>query len=64
MGHASVAITFDRHGHLMPGNEAEAAALLDATWSERTCRSRAAEAQDRRLYADCPARGELEVDRA
>jgi integrase len=30
MGHSSVTITFDRYGHLMPGNEAEAAALLDA----------------------------------
>jgi integrase len=30
MGHANVAITYDRYGHLMPGNEAEAAALLDA----------------------------------
>jgi len=30
MGHASVSITFDRYGHLMPGNEFEAAALLDA----------------------------------
>lgn len=30
MGHASVTITFDRYGHLMPGNEAEAGALLDA----------------------------------
>lgn len=29
MGHASVMITFDRYGHLMPGNEAEAAGLLD-----------------------------------
>lgn len=29
MGHSSVTITFDRYGHLMPGNEAEAAALLD-----------------------------------
>jgi integrase len=28
MGHAS--ITLDRYGHLMPGNETEAAALLDA----------------------------------
>src|SRR5439155_16508538 len=25
MGHASVTITYDRYGHLMPGNEAEAA---------------------------------------
>jgi integrase len=30
MGHASVSITFDRYGHLMPGSEAEAASLLDA----------------------------------
>ena len=30
IGHASVTITYDRYGHLMPGNENEAAALLDA----------------------------------
>jgi integrase len=30
MGHASVTITLDRYGHLMPGNETEAASLLDA----------------------------------
>jgi integrase len=30
MGHGSITITFDRYGHLMPGNEAEAANLLDA----------------------------------
>jgi integrase len=30
LGHSSIAITFDRYGHLMPGNEDEAAALLDA----------------------------------
>jgi integrase len=30
IGHASVTITYDRYGHLMPGNEDEAAALLDA----------------------------------
>jgi integrase len=30
MGHAGVAITYDRYGHLMPGNEAEAAGQLDA----------------------------------
>ena len=29
LGHASVTITYDRYGHLMPGNEGEAAALLD-----------------------------------
>jgi len=30
LGHSSISITFDRYGHLMPGNEDEAAALLDA----------------------------------
>ncbi len=30
MGHSSVTITYDRYGHLMPGNEAEAAELLDS----------------------------------
>lgn len=30
MGHASVAFTLDRYGHLMPGNEEAAAGLLDA----------------------------------
>ena len=29
MGHASITITLDRYGHLMPGNEEEAAELLD-----------------------------------
>jgi integrase len=29
MGHAKIAITLDRYGHLMPGSEDEAAALLD-----------------------------------
>jgi hypothetical protein len=30
MGHATITITPDRYRHLMPGNEAEAAGLLDA----------------------------------
>jgi integrase len=29
MGHANISITLDRYGHLMPGNEEEAAGLLD-----------------------------------
>jgi integrase len=29
MGHASITITLDRYGHLLPGNENEAATLLD-----------------------------------
>jgi len=30
MGHATIAITFDLYGHLMPGAQEEAAGLLDA----------------------------------
>jgi integrase len=30
MGHANISITLDTYGHLMPGNESEAADLLDA----------------------------------
>jgi integrase len=30
MGHASITTTLDRYGHLMPGNEDQAAGLLDA----------------------------------
>jgi hypothetical protein len=30
MGHSSIVVTFDLYGHLMPGTEAEGAALLDA----------------------------------
>jgi integrase len=29
MGHANISITLDRYGHLMPGNEVEAAGMLD-----------------------------------
>jgi len=30
MGHSSIKVTFDLYGHLMPGTEAQAAALLDS----------------------------------
>jgi integrase len=30
MGHSSITVTLDRYGHLMPGNERQAAALLEA----------------------------------
>lgn len=30
MGHATITMTFDRYGHLMPGGRAEAAAAVDA----------------------------------
>ena len=42
MGHASVTITFDRYGHLMPGSEDEAAALLDAYLERSNTRGRLA----------------------
>jgi integrase len=29
MGHANISITLDRYGHLMPGNEEQAAGLLE-----------------------------------
>lgn len=29
MGHSSITVTLDRYGHLLPGNEKEAAAMLD-----------------------------------
>jgi integrase len=29
MGHSSITITLDRYGHLLPGNEQQAATLLD-----------------------------------
>lgn len=35
LGHASITITLDRYGHLMPGSIAEAASLLD-TYLART----------------------------
>ena len=36
MGHANISITLDRYGHLMPGNEEHAAALLDAFLARAT----------------------------
>lgn len=35
MGHSSIKVTFDLYGHLMPGAEAEAAALLDTFLNRR-----------------------------
>jgi integrase len=45
MGHASVTITYDRYGHLMPGSEDEAAALLDAYLARADTRARLAQLQ-------------------
>jgi hypothetical protein len=30
MGHASITVTLDQYGHLLPGSEAEASKLMDA----------------------------------
>ena len=35
LGHTTISMTYDRYGHLMPGNEAEAARLLDAFLREK-----------------------------
>ena len=43
MGHANIAVTFDRYGHLMPGSEREAASLLDAYLALSDERARAAD---------------------
>ena len=46
MGHSSVTVTYDRYGHLMPGNEDEAAALLDTYLeAEASSAARAADVQ-------------------
>ena len=36
-GHASISITLDRYGHLLPGAEDEAAAIMN-TYNERSAR--------------------------
>lgn len=42
IGHSSITITLDRCGHLFPGSEQEAAALLDAYLAEAHERARRA----------------------
>jgi integrase len=36
VGHSSITITLDRYGHLLPGNESEAAQLLDRFLEQRS----------------------------
>jgi integrase len=43
MGHSSVTITYDRYGHLMPGNEDAAAELLDAYLERANTQARLAQ---------------------
>jgi integrase len=47
MGHATISITLDRYGHLMPGNEKEAAGLLDAYLERSDTEARLAQLADR-----------------
>jgi integrase len=44
LGHASIAITLDRYGHLMPRNEGEAVGLVDA-YLRRECAAKAVSAR-------------------
>ena len=43
MGHASIQTTYDLYGKLMPGSEAEAAALVDAYLARADTPSRLAQ---------------------
>jgi integrase len=45
MGHASITITYDRYGHLMPGNEEEAADRLDAYLARADTAARVAQVE-------------------
>jgi integrase len=42
MGHASVLVTYDRYGHLMPGSEDEAARRLDVYLDAAAAKARQA----------------------
>lgn len=39
MGHSSIVVTLDRYGHLLPGNEEQAADMLAAYFREAQSRS-------------------------
>jgi hypothetical protein len=43
LGHSSIQVTLDRDGHLMPGNEEEAAGLLDAYLARADTQARLAQ---------------------
>jgi integrase len=42
MGHSTVTLTLDRYGHLLPGNEVEAASALDGYLDRVAAQSRSA----------------------
>jgi integrase len=54
MGHSSITITLDRYGHLFPGNEEQAAALLDAYLREVTTRPAVRAVRDDSPDLACP----------
>jgi integrase len=43
MGHASITVTLDRYGHLLPGSEDEADELFDAYIARADTRARLAQ---------------------
>ena len=53
MGHASISITLDRYGHLMPGSEEEAAGPLDGYLEAERERAEEAARAGADLHADC-----------
>jgi Phage integrase family len=53
MGHSPITITYDRYGHLMPGNEDEAAALLDTYLSSVRASCGPVRASNGRISASC-----------
>ncbi|HVC87703.1 MAG TPA: tyrosine-type recombinase/integrase, partial [Gaiellaceae bacterium] len=48
MGHSSIQVTYDRYGHLMPGGEDEAAALLNVYLEAANTQARLAQLDDER----------------
>jgi integrase len=45
MGHSGIKVTYDKYGHLMPGNENEAAALLTVYLERANTQARLAQVE-------------------
>ena len=60
--HANIAITLDRYGHLMPGNEQEAAGMLDSYLARASARPGVVESPSACCEHVTPAVGEPEDD--
>jgi integrase len=52
IGHANIGITMDTYGHLMPGNEAEAAGLLDGYLERANTKARLAQIEPVKVGGD------------